>query len=58
VTESVAIGYPRRRVPADLPEQGELKVIYSRTDFINKDVPESGRPGAIITRYSLPDPQL
>ncbi len=43
VTESVAIGYPRRQVPADLSEQGELKAVYSRTDFINKDVPGAGR---------------
>jgi RHS repeat-associated protein len=42
VTESVAIGYPRRRVPADLPEQGELKAVYSRTDFVNRDVPTTG----------------
>jgi RHS repeat-associated protein len=36
VTDSVAIAYPRRRVPVDLPEQGVLTAVYTRTDFINK----------------------
>ena len=39
VTDSVAIGYPRRVVPDDLPEQGETKIVYSRTDFINQYSP-------------------
>lgn len=37
VTDKVAIGYPRRQVPADLPEQGELKIVYTKVDFINQD---------------------
>jgi RHS repeat-associated protein len=36
VTDSVSIAYPRREVPADLPEQGELKIVYTKSDFINK----------------------
>ena len=35
VTDSVSIGYPRRVVPADLPEQGETSIVYTHTDFIN-----------------------
>ncbi len=35
VTDSVAIGYPRRVVPDGLPEQGETHMVYTRTDFIN-----------------------
>ncbi|MBI2985751.1 MAG: VCBS repeat-containing protein [Deltaproteobacteria bacterium] len=36
VTDSVSIGYPRRTVPAELSEQGELKILYTHSDFINK----------------------
>ncbi len=39
VTDSVTIGYPRRVVPDDLPEQGETTIVYSRNDFINKYSP-------------------
>ena len=39
VTDSVSIGYPRRVAPEDLPEQGETKIVYTRTDFINKYSP-------------------
>lgn len=35
VTDSVAITYPRRVVPANLPEQGETKIVYTHIDFIN-----------------------
>ncbi|MCD4716622.1 MAG: hypothetical protein K8R45_07755, partial [Desulfobacterales bacterium] len=35
VTDKISIGYPRR-VPNDLTEQGELKILYSKADFINK----------------------
>jgi len=35
VTDSVTIGYPRRVVPDDLPEQGQITIVYTRTDFIN-----------------------
>jgi RHS repeat-associated protein len=38
-TDSVAIGYPRRNPQYD--EQGELKVLYTRADFINEDREES-----------------
>lgn len=41
VTDSVAIGYPRRVVPGELPEQGETQIVYSRTDFINPNSPPS-----------------
>uniref|UniRef100_UPI0025E82ECE SpvB/TcaC N-terminal domain-containing protein n=1 Tax=Sulfurovum sp. TaxID=1969726 RepID=UPI0025E82ECE len=36
VTDKISIGYPRRNVPDKLPEQSELKILYSKTDFINK----------------------
>lgn len=36
VTDSTTIGYPRRKVPQNLDEQGEIKIIYSKSDFINK----------------------
>jgi len=36
VTDSVAIGYPRRIAPEELPEQGQLSVLYSHADFINQ----------------------
>ena len=40
ITDMISIGYPRRVVPPELPEQGEIKILYSRADFINKvDVP-------------------
>src|SRR4029434_7345014 len=35
VTDSVTIGYPRRVVPGELPEQGDTTIVYTRTDFIN-----------------------
>ncbi len=35
ITDSATIGYPRRNPLYD--EQGELKVLYTREDFINKD---------------------
>ena len=35
VTDSVTIGYPRREVPDELPEQGDTTMVYTRTDFIN-----------------------
>lgn len=41
ITDKISIGYPRRNVPHDLPEQGELKMLYSTVDFINKiDAPD------------------
>ncbi len=46
VTESVTIGYQRRQVPADLPEQGETNHVYTRTDFINQDNPPSANTPA------------
>jgi len=39
VDESVSIGYPRRQVRDGLSEQGEIKIVYTRSDFINKDDP-------------------
>lgn len=42
VTESVAIAYPRRQVQPDLPEQGQLQIVYNRTDYINVDRVASG----------------
>jgi hypothetical protein len=39
VTDNVAIAYPRRIVPDGLPEQGETKIVYTRTDFINEYSP-------------------
>ena len=36
VTDSISIAYPRRQAPQDLPEQAELKLIYTKTDYINK----------------------
>jgi RHS repeat-associated protein len=36
VTDSVSIGYPRRTVPSELSEQGKLKIVYTRSNFINK----------------------
>jgi RHS repeat-associated protein len=35
VTDSVAIGYPRRVAPDGLHEQGETHIVYTHTDFIN-----------------------
>lgn len=41
VTDSLSIAYPRRQAPPELPEQAELKMIYTKTDYINKaDEPE------------------
>ncbi len=37
VTDSISIAYPRRQVPQDLPEQADLKMIYTKADYINKD---------------------
>ena len=37
VTDSLSIAYPRRLAPENLPEQSELKAIYTKTDYINKD---------------------
>ena len=37
VTDSLSVAYPGRQAPADLPEQAELKAVYTKTDFINKD---------------------
>jgi len=36
ITDTISIGYPRRVVPPELPEQGEIKILYTRSDFINK----------------------
>lgn len=36
VTDNLAIAYPRRQVSNELPEQAELKLIYTKTDYINK----------------------
>ena len=36
VTDHVSIAYPRRVVPQDLPEQADTKVVYTRTDFVNR----------------------
>jgi hypothetical protein len=36
VTDSVSIGYPRRVVRPELPEQGELKIVYTKSDFVNR----------------------
>lgn len=33
----MSIAYPRRQALPDLPEQAELKAIYTKTDYINKD---------------------
>jgi RHS repeat-associated protein len=35
VTDQIQVGYPRRVVPADVPEQGVLEALYTKTDFIN-----------------------
>ncbi|MDJ0723341.1 MAG: SpvB/TcaC N-terminal domain-containing protein, partial [Desulfobacterales bacterium] len=37
VTDSVSIVYPRREVPSEVPEQGDLAAIYTKTDYINRD---------------------
>ncbi len=37
VTDTISIAYPRRQVPQDLPEQAELKMIYTKADYINKE---------------------
>ena len=36
VTDSVAIGYPRRTPLASVPEQAEIKLVYTHVDLINK----------------------
>ncbi|MEZ5477856.1 MAG: toxin TcdB middle/C-terminal domain-containing protein [Thiolinea sp.] len=41
VTDKVSIGYPRREVPEDIPEQGVTHIVYSHVDFINQHVPHS-----------------
>ncbi|MFO0553765.1 MAG: toxin TcdB middle/C-terminal domain-containing protein [Polyangiaceae bacterium] len=37
VTRSAALAYPRRTVPTELPEQGELHVVVSETDVVHVD---------------------
>ena len=36
VTDKISIGYPRRIVPENLKEQGELQILYSWSNYINK----------------------
>ena len=36
VTDSLSIAYPRRQAPPDLPEQAELRAVYTKADYINK----------------------
>ena len=37
VTDQVNIAYPRRDMPDRLPEQSQLQIAYTHTDYINKD---------------------
>jgi hypothetical protein len=53
VTDSVSIGYPRRSVPEDLPEQAETKIVYTHTDFINKYRPPTATETGATRRPRL-----
>ena len=59
VTDSVTIGYPRRVVPDDLPEQGETTMVYTRTDFINTyHAPDGNHAGLLLCQPPVPNPHL
>ena len=59
VTDSASIGYPRRIVPEELPEQGASKISYTHTDFINKCIiPTSTTAGYHFCGLHLPRTHL
>ncbi|MEZ4868084.1 MAG: SpvB/TcaC N-terminal domain-containing protein [Caldilineaceae bacterium] len=44
VTDKIAIAYPRRAVPANLPEQGKILAVYTQSDYINTpELTEAGK---------------
>ena len=53
----VTIAYPRRTVPAELPEPGATRIIYTHTDFINRYRPATEREsttGSLLRDESAP----
>ncbi|MCB9157644.1 MAG: VCBS repeat-containing protein [Caldilineaceae bacterium] len=44
VADQIAIAYPRRALPVNLPEQGKILAVYTKSDYINTpELTEAGK---------------
>lgn len=42
ITDKLSIAYPRRVPDADVPEQAETKIVYTKADFVNRADAQTG----------------